>query len=490
MSDITRTRPNADQMDELIATGYAIAGALGAESSGYIKNYRQMRQLLRLGLLPKYVKVGDLIQVPKESGIYCTVTGGITSAAVVENTFLPAVDSAATHAYEFIYDGAAWHLDGEAVDLTEYGIGITGGTPAEGDAIVVHVQADTVCFEVADFDYDVPANANLDHTMTLISRDILSYGTIPFSSPQALKAIAEDEFPSGIAAGTTLHIALNHGAYDNSTSQDGTYQFTVTKAIPVGGKIRHTAMGVWNSSNSYTQAQILAGTFTTYDADYNVIESGLATTLGSDGTSLGTATAETKSYMSGSHLNSTRRQTYGSNRYAHGAQRKWLRSDAAGAASGAIASWWTPSDEFDMPVRTTLPGFRHGLDPEFDACIGPVRKRTLLHAWDQDGSTYADSEETIFQLSMTELGYGANSSVNECSVKADGTLNKTGAYALYDGATNEDRIKTQNGTARYWFHRSPSPGYASGVRHSDPSGALSSSDASNAFGVVAGLNII
>ncbi len=483
---VTLTKPPVlDSTGKEIASAIlGVVGALGGDASGAIKHFSEMRQLTRLGLLSKYVKVGDLIAVSKESGISATVTGGVTAATVTEDAFLAKAGTAETHAYEFLYDGAAWHIEGEPAELTDWGISITG-TPADGDAVVVHVQAGIVYFEAADHDYDVPADADREHSFSMISRDILSYGTIPFSSPQALKAIAADEFPSGLAAGT-YNITLNHGAYDSGTGQDGTYQFTITQAVPVGGKIRHSSIGT--SQSSYSKTQITSGTFTTYDASYNIIESGLATTEGSEGTSLGTATAETKSYMSGTHLNSTRRHAYGSNRGRHSAMRKWLRSSAAGAGSGQIASWWTASNEFDMPVKTTLPGFLHGMDPEFVACIGPVRKRTYLHAWDRTDSTaYEDTVETVFQVSMTELGYGNNDGVAECSPKTDGTINKSGAYALYVGATNTDRIKRQNGTARYYFHRSPYPSSAVHVRGSLTDGSLSYFNASNTYGVVAGL---
>ncbi len=470
---------------EMVDAILAVAGALGADASGAIKHFSEMRQFVRLGLLHNFVKVGDLIAVSKESGISTTVTGGVTAATVTENTFLAKAGTAESHAYEFLFDGAAWHIEGEPAELADWGISITG-TPAEGDAVVVHVQAGIVYFEAADHDYDVPADADRMHSFSMISRDILSYGTIPFSSPQALKAIAADEFAGGMPAGT-YNITLDHGAYNDSTSQDGTYQFTTTLPVPVGGKIKHSAIGKYQSG-SYTKAQILAGTFTTYDASYNVIETGLVTTEGSEGTSLGTATAETKSRMSGTHLNSTRRQGHGSNRGLHSAMRKWLRSSAAGAGEGQIASWWSASDEFDMPVKTTLPGFLHGMDPEFVACIGPVRKRTYLHAWDRTDSTaYEDTVETVFQVSMTELGYGNNDGVAECSPKNDGTINKTGAYALYVGATNADRIKRQGGTARYYFHRSPYPSSASIVRDSRTDGSLYNRSADNTDGVVAGL---
>lgn len=474
------------QLDEINQSLLAVAGALGADASGAIKHFGEMRQLTRLGLLPKYVKVGDLIAVSKESGISVTVTGSVTAATVNEEAFLARVRNTETHAYEFLYDGAAWHLEGSTAELSDYGIQITG-TPGEGDAVVVHVQAGTLYFEAADHDYDVPADADRAHSFTMISRDILSYGTIPFSSPQALKAVAADEFPSGMSAGT-YNITFDHGAYNAGTTQDGTYQFTTTQPVPVGGKIRHSVIGVYRQDSDYSKERLLTGTFTTYDASWNVIETGLATTEGSGGTSLGTATAETKSYMTGTHLNSTRRQGNGSNRAAASAMKKWLNSDAAGAGSGEIASWWSASDEFDMPVRTTLPGFLHGMDPDFVACIGRVRKRTTLHAWDRTGATaYVDTEEAIFQLSMAEVGLGNNDGVAECSPKTDGTIHKSGPYALYVGATNADRIKRQSGTARAWFLRSPHLSNANYVRYVGTDGTLSSSYASLTIGVVAGL---
>ena len=117
-----------------------------------------------------------------------------------------------------------------------------------------------------------------------------------------------------------------------------------------------------------------------------------------------------------------------------------------------------------------------------------MRKRTCLHAWDRTDSTaYEDTTETVFQVSMTELSYGNNDGVAECSPKTDGTINKSGAYALYVGATNADRIKRQNGTARYYFHRSPNPSSAFSVRVSNTGGSLSYVYAYDSNGVVAGL---
>ena len=62
---------------------------------------------------------------------------------------------------------------------------------------------------------------------------------------------------------------------------------------------------------------------------------------------------------------------------------------------------------------------------------------------------------------------------------------KTVPLAFYDGATNADRIKTLNSTARAWFLRGALPSYASVVRLVRTGGSLNYYDAYNAVGLVA-----
>ena len=143
-----------------------------------------------------------------------------------------------------------------------------------------------------------------------------------------------------------------------------------------------------------------------------------------------------------------------------------------------------------MPVKSTLPGFLHGFDPAFVACIGKVYKRTALST--ADGGGYEDTEETVFLPSMTEMGYGANGNVVETTTDGAGNVLQSGAYPFYVGTSNEDRIKVEKGTATplYWWLRSPYPSVASNERYVFPSGALYVNDAYNVYGAVAGLNLI
>ena len=445
--------------------------------------------ILRKGLIADYAPVGTPLKIERETGLYVTVTGGITGATVNEDTFIEATHHAGVGAYEFIYDGAAWTFNEEVVELSTYGITPTG-TAVEGDRIVVHEQATMNIFDTADIDYDVPVDSNIKHTVSAVSRDCLHYDAFPFSAPQALGAVDATLYPSGIAAGTPVVFLLDHSAYNGSTTEDANVYFTPTQAIPAGGKIKHSEIGKYRGS--YAKATMLAGKFSTYDAQGNLIESNLATVERTEEITgevvIGTTTAYDPQYRTG-HANFSQRNQYGSNRYLHSNHIKWANSDAAGAASGQIASWWYASDEFDMPVKSTMPGFLHGIDPELKKRLVSVRKRVKKHQ--ADGAGYEDIVVKVWDPSQTELGYGSNDGVYETAANADGTLKTQSALALFVGATNAEKIKKYNGTARYYFHRSPYPhaGYAYFVRSSYPSGALDYSNAYYAIGQVLGLTI-
>lgn len=467
------------EMAQALRAGTEAIMKIGNKMGAYDlpRSWPELQMRIQSGTARQICPVGTKLLVDKESGVSVTAHGSITGATVNEDTFIEAIGHSGTAAYEFIYDGSAWHHNGEDVELANYGIAVTG-TQAADDTVVVHVQASKVEFDVVDIDYDVPVNDALEHTLALWTSDLLLYSSIPFCSPQKLVSVRET-LPAG-----TYNITLDHGCYDGTTVEDSTYQFTTTREIPAGGGIRHTTMGGWLSSG-YGKPHVTGGTFITYDADYNIIEQGLVCTEGTDGTSLGTATASNPTYRVTDSVNFTQRQIYGSNRNAHSENRKWLNSDAPGAESGQIASWWTASDEFDMPVKSTLPGFLHGMDPAFRAIIQKVRKRTAKGI--ADGYGYEDTEELIFEPSMTELGYGKNNNISETAAKADGTLKTELAWDMFIGASNDDRIRYQGGVARYYWLRSPYPSYASDERYVYPSGTLSFNVASHTHGVSAGL---
>ena len=494
------------KMDNMTLMLAAIADGFSetADGSGlYFKNFKTLQQLNRMGLASKVLDSYSYIIVNKETSMSIAAHGtGISAATVDEAKFVAAIGEASTKEYEFVYDGSAWHLDGETVVLSTYGISVTG-TPVADDTVVVHENASEQRYDVLGIDHDIPADPNLTHTITLCSHDVLQYGSLAYKRPQGLIYVDPTAFPNGLTAGELYYVNGSYCCYDNTTKQDGLYGFTPTQNVPAGGLVRHTALGVYQSSAAdYTKAKILAGTFATYDTIANgrsAIESGLATSEvdGTSGTLLGTVTAEDVTKRSASYCNMTRRNAHGSNYYLGSDERAWMQSNAPkGTDAKGVYLWQSGKlGIFDLPSTYNAAGNLYGLDPALLDVIGAVRKRTYVSTADRiDQSVkYVDSEETVFPISMLEANLGTtNDGVYENAVSADGVV-KTTPYAYYARrTTNAERIKYQSGTARYWWLRSPYPSGCSTVRVVSASGALNNhyNYAYNTNGSVAAFNIV
>ena len=430
-------------------------------------------RLVAMGLGPKGLPVGTAIVTEKETGLSVTVgtsgsgTAGVTGATVVEATFIEKIGHSDPGAYEFTYDGAAWHLNGIAVELALYGITPTG-TPAADDEIVVHVTADEIAMNVLDHDYHSPVNSAIKHTCTIGMRDC--FENRQFDAPEALIKVVD-----GLAAGSHFYLTLDHGAYGGDTGADGVYGGTLgnDQAIPAGGYLRHTAMG---ASGNTTPEKITAGKWQAYGTDFVKIGADIATDSNdTTGTNFGTATAST--YQGNSaHVNFTERNAYGNNRIDQSAWLQYANAEGTG--------WWAQQNEWDFPPANvaTIKGFLTGLDPAMKASMVKVKIRTALP--NCDGGGYVDIETYVFPLSMTEVNLGQNNSQYETSWGVDNTL-KTVPLAFYTGATNVDMIKTLNGTARHWFLRGAHPSIASLVRLVNAAGSLYNLNASGAYGLVA-----
>ena len=494
----TQTRQNiglnpvASDASMTMPVGIDANGQLWAESleEPDITNWAQVAQIIKSGAASKFFEAGDQFVVNKATSVTAAVKGNITDATVSLPTFITKMNEAEAKSYTFSFIDGQWVYNGNAVVLSDYGITITG-TPANLDTIVITETVEEIIFDVLDFDYDTPVTEGINHTMSLIAHDIYSYGEIPFDASEALFYVDPETYPSGLPVGT-YHVTLDHGAPNENTGNDGTYQFTTTQIVPAGGLIRHTKMGFSRSNNNYTKEQITKGKFITYNTEYTRLES-LTTTEGSGGTSLGTTTSYKQSYRTNELLNFTERNSGGSNNWLNSNIRQYLNSDAAGAASGAIASWWTSKNIWDMPVKSTKPGFLYGLDPSFRAIIQTVKKRTRLTLADYGSNfvNYIDSDERVFFVSQTETNLFREDNVYENSFGTDKTFTtiKTTPYALYASAGDADRIKYQGSTARIWGLRSLGSASASLVHCISRNGRWSNSTASSTLSIVPALCI-
>ena len=279
---------------------------------------------------------------------------------------------------------------------------------------------------------------------------------------------------SELPAGTynfTLYKADNAG----DIREDGTYQFTIAQAIPVGGGFRHSQAGVYRASSGlYVPANIIGNHLTTYNASGVAIESNLAVTAGSGGTSLGTASrnwADTVNTIG--QFNSTQRNAYGSNHAGESDVRQWANSPL-----GADL-WFTKKTPFDLkPSYANQPGFLAGFDADFLGALVTVdnvcARNTVYEVGGTLGGSYVMTDK-MFLPSMTELGLGVNNGIAEGAV-----------LDYYEGTTALERIKfdvASPATARYWWLRSPFPSIAHSVRFIYPDGALSTYLANLGHGV-------
>ena len=427
--------------------------AIAANTGGYnVSSFKDVQAIVRAGLASHFFHIGDQIIAEKESAITATVgntegeTAGITAASVTAETFISAIGVVHAADYEFIYDGAEWHYEGAAVQLATYGITVTG-TPIRGDAVIVHETAAKLVWDVIGIDHDTPTDTQFTHSMTLQLHDCIT--ELQYDAAEAFY-YAEN----GLAAGNYYFtIDPTYDATYN-TYKDTGYQFTLTQDVPAKGVLTFS----WGYNTQASAAKV--SSWASVSAA-TAIES-VSVSSGTTGTNLGQLTIAGDA---ANNINAIQRVRYGSNNYAESAMRQYINSSAA---AGSV---WTSKTKFDRPPSwaTTSAGFLHGVDPEFISVLGKVKKVTALNTV-ADGGGSIETNEKVFLISRTEVYAG-----NEV---AGGDGKAYAYYANYSdlaaAGTGDDknRIKYRNGTAKYWWLRSPYAGHAGTVRGVFPSGAV------------------
>lgn len=303
--------------------------------------------------------------------------------------------------------------------------GLADSVFAIGDQITVDRSGTALVFDVIGIDYDVPADGIHTHSMTLCLHDCLP--PIQWDAREAMCCCE-----TGLAAGT-YHFSLP-SSYEVVDGGGKTLQFTLTQPVPEGGQI----VTAWEPGVQSTTATI--STFASAEAT-EPIESNIPVIEGRGGSDLGTVP---DGVVTG-NLNDVTRMRFGSNNWVCSGIRQWLNSDAA-------SGWWSPQTVFDRPISTPTEGFLYGLDSAFVACLGTVRKRTVL-CTTTDGGGYVDTDELIFLPSKTEMCGHIDGGVYETPVTADGA--KTTRYPQF--MRQRDRRKYLSGNPCIWWTRS---GYA------------------------------
>lgn len=452
---------NIDLFTETTCKQIATACAqIAVNTGGYkLTNYADAQAIVRMGYAPRYFHIGDQIVVEKETSMNATVgnsegeTPGITAASVDPDAFIAAVHTVHGGDYEFTFNGAEWHHNGAPVNLADYGISVTG-TAVHGDEVIVHETAAKLYFDVIDIDKDTPSDPQFTHSLTLQLHDV--YIDLQYCARQAAFAFTE-----GLAAGTYKFTVGAHPWVAGDVNKVLT--FTLANDIAAGGQL------VFNGAHDKTLVGTTISVFASA-TDTTAAET-VTMTEGDTGTDLGTMLRSKTDTV-----NSIDRALRGSNNWLESAMRQYLNSDKA---AGSV---WTPQSVFDRPPAwaTTTAGFLHGIDPDFVAVLGNVKKTTGLNTMSDGGGT-AVHDEKLFLLSRSEVYMGDEYTGGEDT-----------PYAYYKNysdnqvpSTGEDRnrIKYRAGIARIWWLRSPIAGYANGVGLVDPSGAWNGYGATNAIGV-------
>lgn len=331
------------------------------------------------------------------------------------------------------------------------------------------VHSDTVTINGIEWDilgYDHDAVYREDgtlaqHTVTIQTHDCID--NLQFDAREALFAL-----PDGLAAGSYTFTIKAHSWV--STDVNKSLTFTLTQAIPKGGQL--VVSQAYNASFTTGNISSYASSSATEPIETVKMNEG------DTGTSLGDVTNAIVD-----NTNSCQRALGGSNRWGTSALRQFLNSDKA------AGTFWKAQTAFDRPPSwaATTAGFLYDMDSDFVSVIGRVSKRTALNTV-SDGGGYEDSVEKVFLPSRSEVYAGKENNIDEGDPYD--YFKDFSDFSAPSTGKDTNRIKYKNGSAEYWWLRSPITSYAGSVRIINPPGELNSSYVTSSRGVTPACCII
>lgn len=165
------------------------------------------------------------------------------------------------------------------------------------------------------------------------------------------------------------------------------------------------------------------------------------------------------------------RVSYGNNKYSVSNIDQWLNSDAA------AGEWYSARHDADQEPNSTTyvsanpysteAGFLNGFSAFFKKSLLDTTLKTVLNTV-TDGGSYESIVRKIFLASRAETFGAAENGIEEGSL-----------LSIFSENTNAVRIANYNGTAAYWWLRTPSSSSSCGVRLVSSNGSLYSSYAFN-----------
>lgn len=322
--------------------------------------------------------------------------------------------------------------------------------PVGSQFLVYHDAYGRMLYDVVAHDHFKPRGAGADfHTMTLMAHDLLS-DKVQFGACALYKA------ESGLSAGTY------HFTIDTTVNRwdAGTYQFTLTQAIPAGGVV--CISGADTSVLTTLKAQTFRanGNSQPAAANTNFIEQ-VSITQGSGGTALTT-------------LCNMERVGRGWANYGESTARIWLNS-AAGAGE-----WFEAITPYSMVnnVSYNLAGFLNGLDAELAEVLTACEYTTITN------NVYEYGDDTVPPMhAYTVVDKVTVATAKELGINYGGSTDTTTVLAYFDGAENADRVKRLDGTAEIYITRSPEYSGVRSISSITTTGTRTTSNANGSYGI-------
>ena len=299
--------------------------------------------------------------------------------------------------------------------------------------------------------------------MTLYMHDLFSESLVQFGARQAFYVT-----DNGLTAGVYNILIESQPWY---TRDQGKYaQFELTQDLPAGGQIVFT-----HADNTTMFGKTLS---TLASPESTTALENIEISEGTEGINLGTLKASLQN-----SINSSYRAFWGSGNYKESAVRQWLNS------KNTAGNVWNPQTKFDRPPSwaDTLNGFMYGMDEDF---LKVIKKTHIKYARNTlfEGGGYDEIDDYFYLLSKPQIYGGATVlGVDEGEIYPYfinySTLNAAGT------GNDKNRIKTRNGSAQWYWLRSPGAGYGSNVWNVAATGQLYHNSASYAGGVAAACTI-
>lgn len=453
-----------DKLDNIVLVLHSIAAGQGGNIS--VTTWKQIQQVVRMGLARKVFSVGDKFIVSKESNVTIACSNTNVQATINAHQFIIAQGEAGNIDYEATFDGIEWHDGDKNIVLANYGISITSGTPEEGDKLVVHETASDIEFVILGFDQETPVDNSKEHSLTLGM--VYTFDGIQFDGREAFFT---NRTGSALAAGNYNFLLKEHSWRASDVNKY--FQFTLTSALPIGGQLVFQQAA--DATLEGASVKVFASGSTKDSSPTETVtltEGRTGTYLGELKNSLDLSSAENYQKC----FNHCQRAFYGNNRWSQSAIRQWCNAD------GAKGTFWQPKNDFDRQpswhdTSSGKDSFLYNLDPELVSVLGKCVKFNELANCDRsDGVTSENTEDLAWLHDRFEI--------QSCSAAEATSHPPYEWWHLLLGSTYGDWrtdtrfIKTNKaGSAQYWWLRSPYTGNASNARYVLTSGSVNGGDA-------------